>query len=93
MVAERSRLGTRARKRDASCSGKEIVIRMYEVWSMRYALSSTVAGMGALQNHHLTLAYLGDGNLYELDWVTGAPTLLGPTGIEVVSGMNLRVLR
>ena len=31
MVAERSRLGTRARKRDASCSGKEIVIRMYEV--------------------------------------------------------------
>ena len=35
----------------------------------------------------------GDGNLYELDPVTGASTLIGPTGVEVVSGMSLRVLR
>jgi hypothetical protein len=34
-----------------------------------------------------------DGNLYELDPVTGASTLIGPTGVEVVSGMSLRVLR
>ena len=34
-----------------------------------------------------------DGNLYELDPVTGAATLIGPTGVEVVSGMSLRVLR
>ena len=47
--------------------------------------------MGASQNHHLTLAYLGDGNLYELDPVTGASTLLGPTDVEVMRGMSLRV--
>jgi outer membrane protein assembly factor BamB len=35
----------------------------------------------------------GDGNLYELDPGTGASTLIGPTGVEVVSGMSLRVLR
>ena len=34
-----------------------------------------------------------DGNLYELDPATGASRLLGPTGVEVVSGMSLRVLR
>ena len=34
-----------------------------------------------------------DGNLYDLDLVTGASTLLGPTGVEVVGGMSLRVLR
>jgi parallel beta-helix repeat protein len=34
-----------------------------------------------------------DGNLYELDRVTGASRLIGPTGVEVVSGMSLRVLR
>ena len=33
----------------------------------------------------------GDGNLYELDPVTGASRLIGPTGVEVVSGMSLRV--
>ena len=32
-----------------------------------------------------------DGNLYELDPVTGASTLISPTGVEVVSGLNLRV--
>jgi len=30
---------------------------------------------------------------YELNPVTGASTLIGPTGVEVVSGMSLRVLR
>jgi hypothetical protein len=34
----------------------------------------------------------GDGNLYEIDPVTGAATLIGPTGVEAVSGMSLRVL-
>jgi hypothetical protein len=34
-----------------------------------------------------------DGNLYELDRVTGASRLIGPTGVEVVSGLSLRVLR
>lgn len=34
-----------------------------------------------------------DGNLYEIDPVTGASTLIGPTGVEVVSGMSLRVWR
>jgi hypothetical protein len=34
-----------------------------------------------------------DGNLYQLDLRTGASTLIGPTGVEVVSGMSLRVLR
>lgn len=34
-----------------------------------------------------------DGNLYELDPVTGASRLIGPTGVEQVSGMSLRVLR
>jgi hypothetical protein len=34
----------------------------------------------------------GDGNLYQLDRVTGASRLIGPTGVEVVSGMSLRVL-
>jgi hypothetical protein len=34
-----------------------------------------------------------DGNLYELDPATGTSTLIGPTGVEVVSGMSLRVLR
>jgi hypothetical protein len=33
-----------------------------------------------------------DGNLYELDRVTGASRLIGPTGVEVVSGMSQRVL-
>ena len=32
-----------------------------------------------------------DGNLYELDPDTGASTLIGPTGVEVVNGMSLRV--
>jgi hypothetical protein len=32
-----------------------------------------------------------DGNLYQLNPVTGASTLLSPTGVEVVSGMSLRV--
>ena len=31
--------------------------------------------------------------MYELDPVTGAATLIGPTGVEVVSGMSLRVRR
>jgi hypothetical protein len=39
------------------------------------------------------LVACGDDNLYELDPLTGASTLLGPTGVEVVSGMSLRVLR
>jgi outer membrane protein assembly factor BamB len=34
-----------------------------------------------------------DGHLYELDPATGASTLLGPTGVEVVSGMSLRMWR
>jgi outer membrane protein assembly factor BamB len=34
----------------------------------------------------------GDGSLYELDPVTGTSTLIGPTGVEVVSGMSLRML-
>ena len=33
----------------------------------------------------------GDGNLYEVDRVTGASRLIGPTGVEAVSGMSLRV--
>jgi outer membrane protein assembly factor BamB len=33
-----------------------------------------------------------DGNLYQVDQVTGAARLIGPTGVEVVSGMSLRVL-
>jgi hypothetical protein len=32
-----------------------------------------------------------DGNLYQVDPVTGAATLIGPTGVEEVSGMSLRV--
>ncbi len=32
-----------------------------------------------------------DGNLYELDRVTGTATLIGPTGVEAVTGMSLRV--
>jgi hypothetical protein len=32
-----------------------------------------------------------DGNLYELDPVTGASTLISPIGVEVVSGLSLRV--
>jgi hypothetical protein len=35
----------------------------------------------------------GDSNLYELDPVTGASTLIGPTGVEAVGGMTLRVVR
>ena len=31
-----------------------------------------------------------DGNLYQVDPVTGASRLIGPTGVEVVSGMSLR---
>ena len=34
-----------------------------------------------------------DGNLYQVDPVTGAATLIGPSGVEEVSGMSLRVLR
>jgi hypothetical protein len=34
-----------------------------------------------------------DGNLYELDPVTGASTLIGPTGVGSVNGMSLRVWR
>ena len=34
-----------------------------------------------------------DGNLYELDPVTGASTLIGPTGGACIDGMTLRVLR
>jgi hypothetical protein len=34
-----------------------------------------------------------DDNLYVLDSVTGASTLLGPTGVEQLSGMSLRRLR
>jgi hypothetical protein len=34
-----------------------------------------------------------DGNLYQVDPVTGASRLIGPTGVEAVSGMSLRVLR
>jgi hypothetical protein len=34
-----------------------------------------------------------DGNLYQVDPVTGASRLIGPTGVEWVSGMSLRVLR
>jgi hypothetical protein len=33
----------------------------------------------------------GDGNLYQLDPLTGASTLIGPTGVEAVSGMSQRV--
>ena len=35
----------------------------------------------------------GDGNLYELDPVTGASTLIGPTGVEFIAGMTLRMIR
>jgi Bacterial TSP3 repeat len=35
----------------------------------------------------------GNGNLYQLDPVTGASTLIGSTGVEAVGGMTLRVLR
>jgi hypothetical protein len=35
----------------------------------------------------------GDGNLYQLDPVTGASTLIGPTGVESIGDMTLRVLR
>ena len=47
-----------------------------------------------------SLAFLADGrlvvggddsDLYELDPVTGASRLIGPTGVEQVSGMSLRV--
>jgi sugar lactone lactonase YvrE len=34
-----------------------------------------------------------DRNLYELDRRTGASTLIGPTGVEFIGGMTLRVLR
>ena len=34
-----------------------------------------------------------DGNLYELNAVTGASRLIGPTGVEQMSGMSQRVLR
>jgi hypothetical protein len=34
-----------------------------------------------------------DHNLYELDPVTGAATLIGPTGVEYIAGMTLRVVR
>jgi hypothetical protein len=34
-----------------------------------------------------------DGNLYQVDPVTGAATLIGPSGVEEVSGMSLRVRR
>ena len=33
-----------------------------------------------------------DGNLYQVDPVTGASRLIGPTGVEEVSSMSLRVL-
>ena len=32
-----------------------------------------------------------DGNLYQVDPVTGASRLIGPTGVETVTGMSLRV--
>jgi hypothetical protein len=32
-----------------------------------------------------------DGNLYQVDPVTGVSRLIGPTGVEVVSGLSLRV--
>ena len=32
-----------------------------------------------------------DGNLYEVDPVTGAARLIGSTGVETVTGMSLRV--
>jgi hypothetical protein len=35
----------------------------------------------------------GDGNLYQLDPVTGASTLIGPTGVESIGDMTLRKLR
>jgi hypothetical protein len=34
-----------------------------------------------------------DGNLYELDPVTGASTRIGPTGVAFIAGMTLRVVR
>jgi outer membrane protein assembly factor BamB len=34
-----------------------------------------------------------DGNLYQVDPVTGAATLIGPSGVEEVSSLSLRVLR
>ena len=34
-----------------------------------------------------------EGGVYELDAVTGAATLLGPTGVEMVSGMSRQGLR
>jgi hypothetical protein len=37
------------------------------------------------------LVVAGGDNLYQLDPVTGASRLIGPTGVEVVSGMSLRV--
>jgi hypothetical protein len=35
----------------------------------------------------------GDRNLYQLDLRTGASTLIGPTGVESITGMTLRVVR
>jgi hypothetical protein len=32
-----------------------------------------------------------DSNRYELDRITGASRLIGPTGVEVVSSLSLRV--
>jgi hypothetical protein len=49
-----------------------------------------------------SLAFLADGrlvvagsddNLYQVDPVTGTSRLIGPTGVEMVSGMSLRVIR
>jgi outer membrane protein assembly factor BamB len=34
----------------------------------------------------------GDGNLYQLNPATGASRLIGPTDVEVVDSMSLRVL-
>ena len=53
-------------------------------------LSTQVEAMTFTADGRLVAAG-ADGNLYELDPVTGAATLIGPMGVEVVRGMSLRV--
>jgi len=54
-------------------------------------LSTQAESMALTADGRLVVAG-SDGNLYQLDPVTGASTLIGPTSVEIVSGMSLRVL-
>jgi parallel beta-helix repeat protein len=66
-------------------TGRGTAIAQTDLPTRATALAFTADGRLVVAGH--------DGNLYELDPVTGASTLIGPTGVEFIGGMTLRVVR